>query len=86
MTWLFLGGLGVFGFVGQLYMTRAFQIAATNKIAPLKYLEGIFALLLGFFWFEESYSIYTLSGIGLILVGLTLNTIYKPLSKGRPLH
>lgn len=86
ITWLFLGSLGVFGFVGQLYMTRAFQIAATNKIAPLKYLEGIFALLLGFFWFEESYSIYTLSGIGLILVGLTLNTIYKPLSKGRPLH
>ena len=86
ITWLFLGSLGVFGFVGQLYMTRAFQIAATNKIAPLKYLEGIFALLLGFFWFEESYSIYTLSGVGLILVGLTLNTTYKPLSKGRPLR
>ena len=85
-TWVLLGSLGVFGFVGQLYMTRAFQIAATNKIAPLKYLEGIFALLLGWFWFEETYSIYTLSGVGLILIGLTLNTTYKPLSKGRPLR
>ena len=34
---LLLLSLGVYGYFGQVYMTKAFQIASTNQVAPLKY-------------------------------------------------
>lgn len=77
VEWLLLGMLGVTGFIGQLYMTKAFQIASTNQIAPLKYLEVIFTVMIGAFWFLEIYTIWSLLGILMVMVGLTLNILYK---------
>ena len=45
IEWFTLIGLGLFGCFGQVYMPKAFQIASTNQVAPLKYLEVIFTLL-----------------------------------------
>ena len=39
IEWLLLFSLGVFGYFGQVYMTKAFQTASTNQVAPLKYIE-----------------------------------------------
>ena len=75
--WILLLSLGVFGYVGQLFMTKAFQTNETNTVAPLKYLEIIFTLFIGVFWFEEIYNIYTLLGIFLILLGLVYNLYLK---------
>ena len=77
IEWLMLIGLGFFGYFGQVYMTKAFQIAATNQVAPLKYLEVIFTLLLGVSLFSEVYTIYSLLGIAMIISGLVLNAFYK---------
>lgn len=73
VEWLVLLYSGVFGYYGQLYMTKAFQKVETNTIAPLKYLEVIFTLLIGIVWFHENYTIWSLLGITLIITGLTLN-------------
>lgn len=75
--WLLLLSLGVFGYFAQLYMTKAMQQAETNQIAPLKYLEVIFTMIIGLIWFEEVYTVWSLLGIFLILIGLTLNVILK---------
>ncbi|WP_298507586.1 DMT family transporter [uncultured Kordia sp.] len=75
--WALLLSLGVFGYVGQLYMTKALQLAETNKAAPLKYIEVIFTMLIGLSWFNESYTLWSLLGIILIVIGLTLNTYVK---------
>ena len=75
--WALLLSLGVFGYVGQLYMTKALQLAETNKAAPLKYIEVIFTMLIGLSWFNESYTLWSLLGILLIVIGLTLNTYAK---------
>jgi drug/metabolite transporter (DMT)-like permease len=75
--WIILVGLGIFGYFGQLYMTKAFQIGAVNKIAPLKYIEVIFTVLVGVFWFKEVYTIWSILGISLIIGGLSLNFLYK---------
>ncbi len=75
--WILLFGLGVVGFIGQLFMTRAFQIAATNQVAPLKYLEVIFTVLIGSIWFLEIYTIWSVIGILMIITGLVLNIVYK---------
>lgn len=77
MEWLMLGSLGLFGYFGQVYMTKAFQIASTNQVAPLKYLEVIFTLLLGVLLFSEVYTLYSLLGIAMIICGLVLNALYK---------
>lgn len=75
--WLFLLSLGLFGYVGQFFMTKAFQSAQTNFVAPLKYLEVIFTMVLGLIWFKEIYSTWALAGILLVIVGLSLNTFLK---------
>jgi len=77
VEWFLLLGLGVFGFFGQLFMTKAFQIATTNQVAPLKYIEVIFTVLLGIFWFGEIYTLWSILGIFLIIAGLILNVLYK---------
>lgn len=77
IEWVLLGGLGLFGFVGQYFMTKAFQTAAASQVAPLKYIEVLFTLLLGSFLLPEIYTFWTFVGIGLIIGGLILNVIYK---------
>ena len=75
--WLLLLSLGIFGYFGQLFMTKAFQTTVTNQVAPLKYIEVIFTLILGLIWFDEIYSVWSLLGIALIIGGLVLNVVYK---------
>jgi drug/metabolite transporter (DMT)-like permease len=75
--WFLLLGLGVVGFIGQLFMTKSFQIASTNQVAPLKYLEVIFTVIIGVVWFLEIYTIWSVVGILLVITGLVLNILYK---------
>jgi drug/metabolite transporter (DMT)-like permease len=77
IEWILLLSLGIFGYAGQLYMTKAFQSQATSLIAPLKYLEVIFMIIIGATWFGEVYSFWTLFGISLILLGLVYNVFLK---------
>lgn len=81
MEWLQLLGLGIFGYFGQYYMTKAFQTSETNMVAPLKYIEVIFTMIIGLIWFNEAYSLLSLLGIGLIILGLTFNVIVKQSKK-----
>ncbi|PQJ79725.1 EamA family transporter [Polaribacter porphyrae] len=74
---LLLISLGILGFIGQLYMTKAFQSNETNIVAPLKYLEVIFSIIIGVFWFGEIYNLLTLFGVVLILLGLIFNIYIK---------
>ncbi|WP_240914621.1 DMT family transporter [Polaribacter sp. 11A2H] len=77
VEWLLLLSLGIFGYVGQLYMTKALQSHETNVIAPLKYLEVIFMIVIGAFWFGEIYTLWTLLGVFLIMFGLLYNIYLK---------
>lgn len=75
--WLLLTGMGLFGYLGQLYMTKAFQVEAASRVAPVKYMELVNSLIIGFVWFEEGYSFLALLGILLILGSMILNLNYK---------
>jgi drug/metabolite transporter (DMT)-like permease len=68
---------GILGYVGQLYMTKAFQAQETNLIAPIKYLEVVITIVIGAFWFGEVYNLWTLLGIFLIFFGLIYNIYLK---------
>ncbi|MFG6687060.1 DMT family transporter [Mariniflexile sp. HNIBRBA6329] len=77
IEWPLLLSLGVFGYFGQIYMTKAFQTASTNIIAPLKYVEVVFTVMLGAALFGEVYTFWSLFGMVLIISGLVLNVWYK---------
>ncbi|WP_438825586.1 DMT family transporter [Polaribacter sp. P097] len=68
---------GVLGYIGQLYMTKAFQAQETNLIAPIKYLEVVITIIIGAFWFGEVYNLWTILGILLIVSGLIYNIYVK---------
>jgi len=75
--WLILSTIGVFGFIGQFFMTKAFQIEKTSKVAPMKYMEAIFALMVGWLWLGETYNYLAFLGIICILAGMLLNVFFK---------
>jgi drug/metabolite transporter (DMT)-like permease len=75
--WIFLALLGVFGYIGQIFMTRAFQTASTNQVAPMKYIEVMFTMGLGICFFNELYTLWSILGILFIITGLLLNINYK---------
>ena len=74
---ILLLSLGVFGFFGQLYMTKAFQNAEAHMVAPFKYVEVIFTLLFGVFILQENYELLHLVGTFLVIVSLVFNVLYK---------
>ncbi|WP_299063501.1 DMT family transporter [uncultured Polaribacter sp.] len=77
VEWLLLLSLGFFGYVGQLYMTKSLQSSETNIVVPLKYLEVVFMIVIGAFWFDEMYNLWTLLGVFLIMFGLLYNIYLK---------
>lgn len=77
MDWPFLILLGAFGFIGQYYMTKAVQLETTDVIAPIKYVEIPFTVLIGMTFFGESYGWISVLGFSLIIGGLIANIFYK---------
>ena len=69
--------LGVFGFFGQYFMTKAFQHGEASKVAPIKYVEVIFTLSFGVYLFDEIYTLQSLLGMAMVIGGLTASTLYK---------
>lgn len=77
IDWFLLSSLGVFGYFGQLFMTKAFQMGETNAIAPLKYLEVFFAVIVGVLFLGETYVVWSFVGMAMIIGGLLLNIWFK---------
>jgi drug/metabolite transporter (DMT)-like permease len=71
-------GIGYAGYVAQIYMTKAFQEKDdANYLAIFKYLEAIYAIIIGYLIFGETYNYLSFFGIVLIFVGLILTVRLK---------
>ena len=75
--WIMLGLLGFLGFLGQYFMTIAAQMETTDVVAPMKYIEIPFTILIGMTFFGETYGWISVLGFILIITGLVANVIYK---------
>jgi uncharacterized membrane protein len=38
-------------------MTKAIQVGETTQVAPLKYIEEFFTIIIGAIWLDETYTI-----------------------------
>ncbi len=75
--WFWVCSIGVLGLLGQVFLTRAFQLADTSTVAPIKYMELVYALLFGFLLFDESYTLWPIVGMCLVVFGMLLNIWIK---------
>ena len=72
---LWLLFIGVVGFFAQLFFTASIQAPddQVSFLAILRYVEVLFALISGYFFFDETYSIQSFIGIFLIFTSLMLS-------------
>jgi len=75
--WYYVSGIGVFGLFGQIFLTQSFQLADTATVAPIKYMELVYALILGYALFGETYGTWPMIGMGVLVFGMLLNIWVK---------
>jgi S-adenosylmethionine uptake transporter len=73
-AWIMLVGVGVFGLVGQLAMTRAFGQGSALLTAALQYTTIIFAAVLGIVFWHDVPDIIAWAGMGFIIASGLLST------------
>ncbi|WP_439880523.1 DMT family transporter [Pontibacter sp. MBLB2868] len=75
--WAILILIGVLTQLAQYYMTMAYQSEELSKVANLNYIGIIYALIFGFVFFGELFSVWSYVGMALVLVGVIFNIRYK---------
>jgi drug/metabolite transporter (DMT)-like permease len=68
--------VGVFGGLGQIFLTISYRHADTSLIAPFEYFSMIWAITLGYLVFADLPSIYVLAG-GTIVVASGIFVIWR---------
>jgi drug/metabolite transporter (DMT)-like permease len=81
IEWLLLLTIGIFTQMAQILMTKAFMFGQTAVVAPFQYVGAIYALISGWFIFNERLSMWNLVGISVILIGVLLGTIMRNYKK-----
>ncbi len=64
---LLLLGCGVFGAVGQVLLTASYRYADASALAPFTYVSMLWAVAIGFVWFDEVPTWQTLAGALLVI-------------------
>ncbi|MEA3031565.1 MAG: hypothetical protein QOG13_2890 [Sphingomonadales bacterium] len=81
-TWAILAALGLFGGMGQLFLTSALRFAPVSVVVPFDYTQLLWAVLLGWLLFDTHPPASTWAGAGVIVLS-GLYTIYREHKLGR---
>lgn len=63
---------GLVGGVAQILVTSSYRFAPASMLAPYDYSSMLFAIVLGYVWFNELPTLVMLAGAGLVIVGNVL--------------
>ncbi|MCW8886791.1 MAG: DMT family transporter [Motiliproteus sp.] len=69
--------VGIFTQIGQIGLTKAMAAEKAGKAVAYAYVQVIFSAILGWLFFAEIPSSWTLLGGGMIIAGALINTLYK---------
>ncbi|MEQ9692934.1 DMT family transporter [Shimia sp. SDUM112013] len=64
---LFLIGAGLLGGLAQIMLTSCYRYAPASVVAPFDYAAMLFALLIGFVWFDEVPTLHMLVGASIVI-------------------
>jgi drug/metabolite transporter (DMT)-like permease len=60
--------LGLCGSIANLLLTQSYRLAEASLVTPIKYLSLVFAIIFGFFIWNEVPKVLTLLGAGLVII------------------
>jgi len=60
--------LGLCGSVANLFLTQSYRLTEASLVTPIKYLSLVFAIIFGFFIWNEAPKALTLLGAGLVII------------------
>jgi drug/metabolite transporter (DMT)-like permease len=72
--WFVIAVIGICTQLAQYFMTVAYQGAPAASITNLTYVTIVYALAIGFFFFDETFSGGSLTGIALIIMSAVLSS------------
>lgn len=75
--WAILIAIGLFTQFAQFFMTKSIQLEELSKVSIIRYLSIVYALIFGYIFFDETYSILAYAGMGLAILGVVANVWYK---------
>lgn len=75
-TWALLAAIGLAGGIGQIGLTASLRHAPVATLAPIDYLQLLYAVLFGWLLFGSQPALTTWAGAGLIIVSV-LSTIRR---------
>ena len=77
---ILLSFIGIFGGVANLWLSQSYKYSEVSLVTPLKYLALVFAIIFGYFIWEEMPTIKTLAGSFLVIISTLIifrREIYK---------
>ena len=77
---ILLSLVGIFGGVANLWLSQSYKYAEVSLVTPLKYLALVFAIIFGYFIWNEIPTIKTLAGAFLVIISTLIifrREIYK---------
>ena len=77
---ILLSLIGVFGGVANLWLSQSYKYSEVSLVTPLKYLALVFAIIFGYFIWDEIPTIKTLVGASLVIISTLIifrREIYK---------
>ena len=72
---ILLSFIGIFGGVANLWLSQSYKFSEVSLVTPLKYLALVFAIIFGYFIWDEVPSIKTL--VGALLVTISSIIIFR---------
>lgn len=78
---IILIAVGLFTHFGQLLLTKAYQSEELSKVSNMNYLGIVFAIIFGYFFFDETYGVSAIVGLALVIAGVIMNLIYVEKNK-----
>ena len=77
---ILLSLIGVVGGVANLWLSKSYKYSEVSLVTPLKYLALVFAIIFGYFIWDEIPTIKTLVGVFLVIISTLIifrREIYK---------
>lgn len=65
--WMLLGMTGIFGVLGQLFLSYTYRYAEASLVAPLEYVNMLIAIAIGYYFFAEVPYLSTWLGAPLVI-------------------
>jgi drug/metabolite transporter (DMT)-like permease len=77
VEWILLLVIGILTQIAQVLLTKALHQESSSLITPFQYLGSIYALLMGYFIFDERLNFLIVIGVAFVLLGVIGNTITR---------